>query len=207
MLLVGLTGNIASGKTQVAGLLRECGATVIDADELSRQVVAPGTRANQALAERWGREIVAADGSIDRTALRSRVFGDTQELEVLNEIVHPDIARLRDERIAEARARGDKIVVYVAPLLFERRLVDDFDKIILVDAPRELRFERLIRDRKLEEGEAVKMIASQMPAELKRARADYTIDNVAGLPELTRAVDAVWKSLQRDATRDAVAVS
>lgn len=207
MLLIGLTGNIASGKSEVSRLLAERGAHVLDADDLAREAVAAGTPAQRKIAERWGTEVVGADGAIDRSRLRKLVFGDTQELEELNEIVHPEIDRLRDDRIAAARDQGVKILIYVAPLLFERHLADEFGKIILVDAPRDIRFDRLVRIRGLEETEALNMIAAQMPAALKRARADYILENTGSLADLRRSVDTVWRSLQRDAEREAVEVS
>ena len=199
MLLVGLTGNIASGKSSVARRFAELGATVIDADVLAREAVAAGTPAYRAIVDRWGEDVIAADGSLDRASLRQRVFAESDELDALNAIVHPEVARLRDQMIAEARARGDAIVVSDIPLLFERKLVDEFDRIVLVDAPRPMRLERLMRDRALDETEAMNMIAAQMPAELKRARADYIIDNVGTLEELKRRTDAVWEMLDRDA--------
>lgn len=207
MLLVGLTGNIASGKSEVSRLLAERGGHVLDADDLAREAVAAGTPAQRKIAERWGTEVVGADGAIDRARLRKLVFGDTQELEELNEIVHPEIDRLRDDRIAAAREQGVKLLIYVAPLLFERHLADEFDKIILVDAPRDIRFDRLVRIRDLAETEALNMIAAQMPAALKRARADYILENTGSLVELRRSVDNLWRSLQRDAEREAVEVS
>ena len=106
---------------------------------------------------------------------------------------------MRDREVALAKERGDPIVVCVIPLLFERNLVDEFDAIVLVDAPRPLRLERLVTTRGLEETEAMNMIAAQMPAELKQARADYCIENNGSLDELERDVDALWSSLQRNA--------
>ncbi len=204
MLLVGLTGNIASGKTSVAQLFRERGATLIDADELARRAVEPGTPAHAAILRRWGKGMLAPDGSLDRAALRQVVFAETDELEALNGIVHPEVARLRDALLDEARTRGDRIVIADIPLLFERRLVENFDRIVLVDAPRPVRLERLERDRGLDETEAMNMIASQMPAELKRARADFVIDNTGTPDELKARVDAVWAALEREAAaRDA----
>jgi dephospho-CoA kinase len=202
MILIGLTGNIASGKTEVADLLEAKGATIVDADELAREAVAPGTQALDRIRERWGDAILAADGTLRREELRQRVFADAEQLEALNAIVHPEIARLRDERISAARAEGVKVLVYVAPLLFERHLADEFDKIVLVDAPRELRFDRLVRVRGVDEAEAMNMIAAQMPAELKRARADYIIDNVGSLDDLRAGVERVWGDLQREASRE-----
>jgi len=121
------------------------------------------------------------------------------ELDALNRIVHPGVTRLRDREIALARERGDPIVVCVIPLLFERNIVDEFDAIVLVDAPRPLRLERLVATRGMEATDAMNMIASQMPAELKRARADYVIENSGSLQDLERDVDALWSSLQRNA--------
>ncbi len=199
MLLVGLTGNIAGGKTEVSRLLGEHGATIVDSDVLAREVVAPGTPALKAITENWGTSVLSPNGSLDRDALRNSVFQDPDELLELNEIVHPEIERKHDAAIAEARDRGDAVVVCVVPLLFEKHMVEDFDKIVLVDAPRPLRFERLLKKRGLEEAEALRMIAAQMPAELKRARADYVIENTGSITDLRRDVNALWAELQREA--------
>jgi dephospho-CoA kinase len=199
MLLVGLTGNIASGKSTVAQLFGGWGATLIDADVLARQAVDVGMPAYHAIVERWGESVTAPDGPIDRRELRQRVFSDSEQLEALNAIVHPEVQRLRDQLVDDARRRGDRIVVCDIPLLFERRLADQFDRIVLVDAPRPVRMERLVRDRSLEATEAMKMIASQMPAELKRARADYLIDNTGTLEELEARAREVWRALEGDA--------
>ena len=199
MLLVGLTGNIASGKSTVAQFLSEHGATIIDADVLARRAVERGSRAFDAIVTRWGTSILAPDGHLDRAALRRVVFGHPKELEELNEIVHPEVERLREQRISEAAGRGDRVVVCDIPLLFEKKMVDRFDRIVLVDAPRPLRLERLVNDRGLRETEAMDMIASQMPAELKRARADFVVDNATTLTELERRVNDVWASLIQDA--------
>jgi dephospho-CoA kinase len=198
MLLVGLTGNIAGGKTEVSRLLGEHGATIIDSDVLAREVVEPGTPALEAITANWGNSVLAPDGSLDRDALRNTVFQDPDELVELNEIVHPEIEKRRDEAIAEARERGDRVVVCVVPLLFEKHMVDEFDKIVLVDAPRPVRFERLLKKRGIEEGEALRMIAAQMPAELKRTRADYVIENTGSINELKQEVDSLWGELERE---------
>lgn len=199
MLLVGLTGNIGSGKSTVARLLSERGATIIDADVLARRAVDPGSAALDAITGRWGTSVLAPDGSLDRAALRRIVFSDHDELEALNEIVHPEVEALRDRLIADARGRGDRIVVCDIPLLFERGLVDDFDRIVLVDAPREVRLERLTKSRDLTETEAMAMIVAQVPAELKRARADHVIDNTSTVSDLEMRVGEVWEALEREA--------
>jgi dephospho-CoA kinase len=200
MLLVGLTGNIAAGKSTVVRRFAERGATVVDADVLARQAVEPGMPAYTQIVRRWGNDVLAPDGMLDRAVLRQQVFGDQLQLEELNRIIHPEVLRMRDRLVAEARARGDRIVICDIPLLFERRLTEEFDRIVLVDAPRGVRLERLMHDRGLRETEAMDMIAAQMPAELKRARADYVIDNVGSVADVERAADTVWTSLQRDAS-------
>jgi len=201
MLLIGLTGNIASGKSTVAHLLAAKGATIIDADVLARQAVEEGTPAYRDIVERWGSDVLSADGFLDRGALRRRVFQDVNELEELNRIVHPEVARLRDMLVSEARERGDRLVVCDIPLLFEKHLVDEFDRVVLVDAPRPMRLERLVRTRGLSETEGMDMIAAQMPADLKRARADFVIDNTGSLAELEARVDEVWEALSAEADR------
>ena len=207
MILIGLTGNIASGKSEVAKMLADRGATVIDADVLAREAVQPETQALKDIVKRWGKEVLAEDGSLDRAALRRIVFADQSELDALNRIVHPGVTRLRDREIARARERGDQLVVCVIPLLFERNLVEEFDAIILVDAPRPIRLERLVTTRGMDHTEAMNMIAAQMPAELKRARADYVIENVGTIEDLERDVDALWSSLQRNAVEEEAAAT
>jgi dephospho-CoA kinase len=202
MILIGLTGNIGSGKSEVARMLADRGATIIDADQLAREAVEPNTQALKDIVKRWGKDVLNKDGSLDRAALRQAVFADQTELDALNRIVHPGVMRFRDREIARARERGDQVVVCVIPLLFERNLTEEYDAIVLVDAPRPLRLERLVSTRGLEETEAMNMIAAQMPAELKRARADYCIDNDGSLEDLERDVDALWSSLQRNAVEN-----
>src|SRR3954463_16526323 len=198
MLLVGLTGNIAAGKSTVAQLLSERGATIIDADILARRAVERGTGAYDKIVREWGSTVLGPDGLLDRAALRKLVFHDHEQLEKLNAIVHPEVERQRAALVAEARERGDRIVVCDIPLLFESRLVDRFDKVVLVDSTRPRRLERLVHERELAEAEAMKMIAAQMPAELKRARADHIIDNDGTIADLEQRVRAVWIALQSD---------
>ena len=195
MLVVGLTGNIGSGKSTVAQMLSERGATIIDADVLARRAVETGTNAYERIVSRWGSEIVAPDGQLDRAALRRVVFADHEQLEELNQIVHPEVERLRNRLVEQARKRGDRVVICDIPLLFERHMTDRVDRIILVDAHRAIRLERLVKDRGLRETEAMDMIAAQMPAELKRARADHVIDNDGTLTQLERKVGDVWSAV------------
>jgi len=208
MLIVGLTGNIGSGKSTVAQMLSERGATIIDADVLARRAVELGTPAFAKIEARWGSSILAPDGHLDRAALRRVVFADHAQLEELNQIVHPEVERLRARLIDQAKRRGDRVVVCDIPLLFERHMTDRFDRILLVDAHRAIRLERLVKERGLRETEAMDMIAAQMPAELKRARADFIVENDGTFAQLERRVHEVWTALVRDssAPRSAAAV-
>jgi dephospho-CoA kinase len=198
MRLIGLTGNIASGKSAVADLLEDRGATIIDADVMAREAVMKGSPALTAIIYKWGEGVLDDEGNLDRAALRHKVFADQSDLDALNEIVHPEVQRLRKRAVAAARTRGDQVVVCVIPLLFERHLADEFDTIILVDAPRSVRLERIVRDRGIEEAEGMKMIAAQMPADLKRARADFVIENAGTREELENEVERVWQEIAND---------
>lgn len=198
MLVVGLTGNIGSGKSTVAQLLVARGIPVIDADVLARAATAPGSPALAAIVARWGAGMRAADGTLDRAALRQIVFRDAAQRAALDAIVHPDVEAQRNALLAAARARGDRVQVCDIPLLFEVGLADQMDVILLIDAPRGLRLERLTRDRGLGRSEALAMIDAQWPAEKKRSRADYVIDNDGTLDALRTRVDETWRAIERD---------
>ena len=195
MLSVALTGNIGAGKTSVAELFRGWGATIIDADQLVREAQAPGQPVLSAIASRFGAEVIFSDGSLDRRALRTRVLGDPAALADLNRIVHPEVRRRRLELLAEARARGDRIVVSDIPLLFVADDPSGFDAVVLVDAPEPVRRARLLATRNLARGEAERIMQSQLPSGPKRDRSDYVIDNDGDLPSLERVTRRVWQSL------------
>lgn len=196
MIVVGLTGNIAAGKSAVASRLASHGLPVIDADRLARDAVAPGTAALRAIVRRWGPGILAADGALDRAALRSIVFADPDERRALDAIVHPEVGRLRDAAVEAERARGATLVVCDIPLLFEVGLETLVDRIVLVDAPAALRRERLVRDRGLSPDEADAMIAAQMPSDAKRAAAHHLIENSGTREQLHARVDALVEELR-----------
>jgi dephospho-CoA kinase len=198
MLVVGLTGNIGSGKSTVARLLGVRGIPVIDADLLAREATAPGSPALAAIVARWGPGVRAPDGSLDRAALRHIVFASAAERTALDAIVHPAVEARRSALLAEARARGDRVQVCDIPLLFEAGLADRMDTILLVDAPRDVRLERIVRDRGLTRDDAIAMIDAQLPAEKKRARSDYVIENDGTLDVLRIRVDEAWRALERD---------
>jgi len=195
MLNVALTGNIAAGKSAVAQLFRRWGGTVLDADEIVREVQAPGGAVMRRIAERFGETVVFPDGTLDRPALRRIVMADAGAREALERIVHPAVYARRAELAATAEARGDRIVVSDIPLLFETGHTDGFDAVVLVDAAEPLRLRRLVERRGLTEAEALAMIRAQMPASAKRSRSDYVIDNDGDLATLERAASEVWRAL------------
>jgi dephospho-CoA kinase len=195
VLSVALTGNIAAGKSAVAQLFRRWGATLLDADEIVREVQAPGGAVMRRIAERFGDAVVLPDGRLDRAALRRIVMADAEAREALERIVHPAVYARRAELAAAAEARGDRIVVSDIPLLFETGHADGFDAVVLVDAAESVRLRRLVEQRGLTEAEALAMIRAQMPASAKRSGSDYVIDNDADLATLERAASEVWRAL------------
>jgi dephospho-CoA kinase len=204
MLNIGLTGNIAAGKSTVVGFLRRWGATIIDADELVREAEAPGSKVLAAIVGRFGGDVLASDGSLDRAALRTKVMGDDAALAALNAIVHPAVQRLREELQREALARGDALVVNDIPLLFEALDPAQFDVVVLVDAPDALRRTRLRAMRGLSNEDVDRMIAAQMPAAKKRERSQFVIENAGTLAELEARVRTVFRELRRRAATQAL---
>jgi dephospho-CoA kinase len=192
---VALTGNIASGKSTVARLFAEWGATVIDADQIVHELQRPGTPTLAAIAERFGDRMIRPDGSLDRAQLRELVFGDPDALAALNAIMHPAVARERERRLAAASAHGAAVVVSDIPLLFEVANPDAFDAVVLVDAPVDVRRGRLMKHRQLDRTAADAMIAAQMPAEEKRKRSHHVIMNDGDFEQLQGRARAVWEAL------------
>ena len=195
MLNVALTGNIAAGKSTVAELFRSWGAVLIEADRLVRDAQAPGSQVLRLIAARFGADLIGPAGELDRPALRQRVMGDPAARAELERLVHPDVARRRAALLAEARARGARIVVSDIPLLFESLDPSAFDVVVLVDAPEPVRRARLMARRGLSGEDADRMLAAQLPSAEKRARSTYVIDNDADPATLERRAREVWQAL------------
>jgi dephospho-CoA kinase len=195
MLRIGLTGNIASGKSTVADVWRRLGATVVDADELARAAVAPGSRGLRAVVAAFGPGVLAADGSLDRAQLRRIVFADEAARGQLEAIIHPEVAHLREEAERTARKGGVPVIVHDIPLLFEVGLEDSFDVVVLVDAAEAVRVERLTRIRGLPRAEAEAMVRAQLPASRKIGRADIVLRNDGTRAELERKATEAWRKL------------
>jgi dephospho-CoA kinase len=192
MRLIGLTGGIGTGKSSVAGFLRELGGTVIDADEGTRAVQAPGSEGLRLLADAFGEEILTPEGALDRPRLAAIAFADPKARQRLNEIVHPLVRRWMAERQREAALRGDPLVVLDVPLLFETRGPDGLDAVILVYAPEELQLKRLTELRGMDERAARQRIAAQMPIDEKRRLASHVILNTGTLDQLRAETERTW---------------
>lgn len=192
---IGLTGGIAAGKSSVARLFAEAGWPVVDADLLAREVVAPGQPALARIVELFGRDVLDADGGLDRKALGQRVFADGVLRAALEAILHPAIAELSQRRFAELAAAGHLHVVYEAALLVETGRHADFDVLVVVIADDETRIGRMGARDGLNEAEARRRLAAQLPQARKAALADYVIDNSGTLQETRAAVAAVRRSI------------
>ena len=184
--IFGLTGGIGSGKSTVGRWFRERGVPVIDADQLARDVVAPGTQGLRAIADRFGSGVVAANGELDRKAVAAIVFEDPEARRALNAITHPLVGALFAETTALLDRRGEPLACYEVPLLFEVGLDQMISPIVVVAVPAEVQVERATRRDASTEDEARARIAAQLPLEEKVRRADYVIDNTGSL-ESTRA--------------------
>lgn len=196
MRVVALTGSVAAGKSTVGGLFREWGATVIDADTLVRELQRPGEPVLQAMVAAFGAGVLNADGTLDRAAMLRRMLADAAVRRTLEAIVHPALELRRRELLEAARARGDGLVIADIPLLFEAADPSVYDGVIVVDAPVAERRRRLIHDRKYSAHDADALIAAQLPASEKRARATWIIDNDGDLTALANRARAVWNELR-----------
>jgi dephospho-CoA kinase len=193
--VVGLTGGIGTGKSAVSAMLRDLGATVIDADEATRAVQAPGSEGLGQLVAEFGEGILTADGALDRARLADIAFGDPEARRRLNAIVHPLVGRWMAERQREAAERGDALVVLDIPLLFEARGAGAFETVLLVYAPEDVALRRLVEIRGMDEAAARARMAAQLSIEEKRRLATHVIENTGGLDELRRRVEDVWREL------------
>ena len=196
MPLVALTGGIASGKSTIARRLAEHGAVVVDADQLVREVQAPGSPVLTAIADAFGDGMLRPDGSLDRAALGGRVFGAEAAITRLNAIVHPAVRAESARRFAEAFAADPAaVVVYDVPLLVEARVEDPWELVIVAHAPAEVRARRLVELRGLSPEEAAARIASQVPDEARLRIADVVIDTAGTLEQTLSQTDELWSRL------------
>ncbi|TRX32832.1 dephospho-CoA kinase [Corynebacterium guaraldiae] len=196
MKLIGLTGGIGSGKSTVAQLLVRHGWELVDADQIARDIVEPGQPALAELAQAFGDDILQEDGSLDRGLLASRAFSSREKTAVLNSITHPRINEETQARFDAARQAGADFVVYDMPLLVDKGLHKDMDATIVVDVDAEERVRRLVAYRGLDEEDARRRIAAQIPDDVRRAAADFIIDNNGPREALDEQVEGVVEKLR-----------
>ncbi len=194
MILVGLTGGIGSGKSTVSEMLVDRGAVLIDADQIVRDVQRPGSPVLDAIAERFGGDVIGEDGALDRAALAARVFGDADAVKALNGIVHPAVGREMARLVGQQVGAGHVVVLDI-PLLTENPR-DNLQARIVVDVPEEVQVERLVRFRGFDETDARARIARQATREQRRAIADFVVDNGGEPAALGPQVDRLWAWLQ-----------
>jgi len=196
--IIGLTGGIAAGKSTVSSRFAEHGAVVVDADQLARDAVAPGSPGLQAVRERFGDAVIAPDGSLDRPALGAVVFADPEARRALEGITHPEVWRLAQQRFDAAEAADpDAVVVYDVPLLAEAKGSRPlrFDAVVVVDAPAAVRIERLVEHRGMRREDAERRVAAQASDADRLALADHVVDATGTLEQTLRSADEVWARL------------
>jgi len=194
-MILGITGNIASGKSIVAEFFAETGAVLLSADQLAREVVKPGSPVLQKIVDRFGAGVLQADGQLDRAALAELIFADSHARQDLNALIHPAIAALSERRLKALDGNGETLVVYESPLLFEAGAEGRVDRILVVTVDPKVQLQRLMRRDDISELAARNKIASQMPQAEKCSRADYTLDNSGTMDECRRRVKALAAEL------------
>lgn len=198
MLIVGLTGGIASGKSSVGKIMAKLGAKIVDADLLARVVVEPGRPAFAAIVERFGEVVIASDGILDREKLRDIVFNDKSALNDLNNITHPEVFKEILREIENYRnSDSNELLVLDIPLLYEAGAVAIVDAVVVVYVDRETQIERLIERDKFSRSDAENRIDKQMDLEEKKRRADFVIDNCGSFDDLESEVNSIFGELMK----------
>ncbi len=193
--MAGLTGGIATGKSTVAGMFREMGAGVIDADAIARDIVQPGMPAYEEIIEYFGRDILDEERYLDREKLGALVFDDKEKRQRLESLTHPRVYQEMLRQMNELTDGGVEIAIMDVPLLFESGAESWLKPVILVYAPEEVQLARLTERDECDEERARSRISSQMPIEEKKEKADYVIDNSGSLKETKEQVESVWKKM------------
>lgn len=198
MIIVALTGGIASGKTTVCGMMKEKGAHILDSDLLAREAVRRGAPAYNEIVEHFGDEVLKEDGEIDRPKLAGVVFNNPEERDFLNRTTHPRIFEMMAERLRDIRAQAghEEVVILDIPLLVEAKASGMFDLTLVVDAPPDIQLQRLLIDRGSSREEALSRIKSQVSREERIRAADLVIHNEGSISDLRREVDRVWEQIR-----------
>lgn len=191
---IGLTGGIASGKSTVSAYLVAMGAVLIDADQIAREVVLPGTPALNKIEQLFGTEVITEEGTLNRKKLGELVFANESSRKLLEGILHPEIREIMNQRMNQLEADNPRrLVVVDVPLLYESGLASMFEKVMLVFVPREIQLERLMNRDGLSRGQAEARLEAQMPIEQKVQLADFVIDNSGTLEETGAQLQQFWR--------------
>jgi dephospho-CoA kinase len=190
--VIGLTGGIATGKSSVAKFFTELGIPVIDADQLARDAVQPGSPALEQIISLFGRELLMHDGALDRKRLGELVFSNPEKRRQLEGILHPEIRKLAEERIAQAAAAGHQRLIYMAPLLIEAGATDRVDDLWVVTVRPEIQLERLMRRDGINREQAERIVGSQMPLSEKARYGSVVIDNSGTEAQTRMVLETVW---------------
>jgi dephospho-CoA kinase len=197
MVIAGLTGPIATGKSTVSTILKDLGAFIVDADKVARDVVAPGMRAWEEIVRIFGKDILHAKGEIDRESLARIVFNDSTMRRMLEEIIHPDVMRVMDEEISSIKAGfPDAVVILDVPLLIETGMHKGVSEVIVVYCPEDMQIMRLMIRDKISEEEALARVRAQISIEEKRRYASLLIDNSASVDETRKQVEDAYDRLK-----------
>jgi len=194
VLLVALTGGVGAGKSTVAAMLADRGAVVIEADDLAREAVGPGSPGLVKVLDEFGPDVAAPDGSLDRAKLAARVFDDPDARRRLEGIVHPEVARLFAAEVGRRRDT-DEIVVYAIPLLVERGLAGTFDVVVAVAAGEDVRAARVAAQGRMTAADARRRMQAQASDAERAAVADIVVDNEGSVADLADRVDLLWEEL------------
>jgi dephospho-CoA kinase len=201
-MLVALTGGIAAGKSTVARMFADCGATIVDADGLAREAVAVGSQGLVAVVKEFGPQVLTPDGALDRPALGKLVFDDESARRRLEAIVHPEVARLSAEAFATAAQQNPGgLIIYDVPLLVEAGRKAEFDAVVVVEASDDERRKRLQNERGLTAREAASRLAAQATNEQRRAIADFVVSTENSLDETRHEVESVYGKLLASSAR------
>ncbi len=194
-IVIGLTGNIGTGKTTISNILAKLGATIINADQIGHELLQPKTQTWHKIVSTFGKDILKANNEIDRRKLGEIVFNNPQALAILNQIMHPEMYHRTKERIETEQKKGAKVIVLEAPLLIEAGWTNLVDQIWLATAPKEVIIERLKKEKGWDETQILARLNSQLPQEEKIKRAQVVIDTNCSLSQLETKVTQLWEKI------------
>ena len=197
MLVIGLTGGIATGKSTVATIFKKAGAVIIDADQIARELVKKGQPAHRAIVEKFGKNVLLPDGEINRSALGDIIFNDPHKKDLLNKIVHPYVRREQERQLKQIeKANPNTLVILDIPLLLESEMYKDLSDVVVVYAPEHIQIQRLMQRDNIPRADALARVRSQMPIEEKKDKATIVIDNSSSRENTRKQTLKIFQQLK-----------